>query len=118
MRISDWSSDVCSSDLKTKEFYDEYRSVCDMTSEFYLQTLDAVFQRHLLPKGAFEHRGKAVDPNAIVDIALLALEGERDDISGIGQTRAALTLAKSLPAGMKKYMMAQGCGPSGILNGR
>src|SRR3546814_18653270 len=109
MRISDWS-DVCSSDL--------YRSVCDMTSEFYLQTVDAVFQRHLLPKGAFEHRGKAVDPNAIVDIALLAIEGERDDISGIGQTRAALTLAKSLPAGKKKYLMAKGVGHYGIFNGR
>src|SRR3546814_1162942 len=89
-----------------------------MTSEFYLQTVDAVFQRHLLPKGAFEHRGKAVDPNAIVDIALLAIEGERDDISGIGKTRAALTLAKSLPAGKKKYLMAKGVGHYGIFNGR
>src|SRR3546814_14849021 len=89
-----------------------------MTAEFYLQTVDAVFQRHLLPRGAFEHRGKAVDPNAIADIGLLAIEGERDDISGIGQTKAALTLAKSLPAAKKKYLMAKGVGHYGIFNGR
>ncbi len=103
---------------KTKEFYDEYRSVCDMTAEFYLQTVDAVFQRHLLPRGEFEHRGKKVDPNAIADIGLLAIEGERDDISGIGQTKAALTLAKTLPAKKKKYLMAEGVGHYGIFNGR
>ncbi|MBL0769863.1 polyhydroxyalkanoate depolymerase [Sphingopyxis sp. DHUNG17] len=103
---------------KTKEFYDEYRAVCDMTAEFYLQTVDAVFQRHLLPKGELLHRGKPVDLNAIEDIALLAIEGERDDISGIGQTKAALTLAKSLPAAKKKYLMAKGVGHYGIFNGR
>ncbi|SKB28123.1 polyhydroxyalkanoate depolymerase [Sphingopyxis flava] len=103
---------------KTKEFYDEYRSVCDMTAEFYLQTVDIVFQRHLLPKGAMLHRGKSVDVAAIKDIAILAIEGERDDISGIGQTKAALTLAKSLPAARKKYLMAKGVGHYGIFNGR
>jgi poly(3-hydroxybutyrate) depolymerase len=103
---------------KTKEFYDEYRSVCDMTAEFYLQTVDAVFQRHLLPKGEMEHRGRKVDLTAIEDIAMLAIEGERDDISGIGQTKAALTLAKSLPAERKKYLMAKGVGHYGIFNGR
>ncbi|WP_188237901.1 polyhydroxyalkanoate depolymerase [Sphingopyxis sp. LK2115] len=103
---------------KTKEFYDEYRAVCDMTAEFYLQTVDVVFQRHLLPKGAFEHRGELVDIGAIEDIAILAIEGERDDISGIGQTRAALTLAKALPAERKKYLLAKGVGHYGIFNGR
>ncbi len=103
---------------KTKEFYDEYRAVCDMTAEFYLQTVDAVFQRHLLPKGEFEHRGQRVDIGAIEDIAILAIEGERDDISGIGQTKAALTLAKGLPAERKKYLMAKGVGHYGIFNGR
>ena len=103
---------------KTKEFYDEYRSVCDMTAEFYLQTVDAVFQRHLLPRGEMMHRGRPVDPVAITDTALLAIEGERDDISGVGQTRAALTLAKSLPADKKKYMLAKGVGHYGIFNGR
>jgi poly(3-hydroxybutyrate) depolymerase len=102
----------------TRDFYDEYRSVCDMTSEFYLQTVDAVFQRHLLPKGEFEHRGKRVDPAAIRDTALLAIEGERDDISGVGQTKAALDLASKLPAAKKAYHLAKGAGHYGIFNGR
>ena len=101
----------------TKEFYDEYRSVCDMTAEFYLQTIDVVFQDHALPKGTMMHRGRLVDPGAITDIALLAIEGERDDISGIGQTKAALTLATSLPAKEKKYLLAKGAGHYGIFNG-
>jgi poly(3-hydroxybutyrate) depolymerase len=102
----------------TKRFYDEYRAVCDMTEEFYLQTIDTVFQRHLLPKGEFMHRGRLVDPAAITDVALLAIEGERDDISGIGQTRAALDLATGLPEGMKRYLMAEKVGHYGIFNGR
>ena len=100
-----------------KEFYDEYRAVCDMTAEFYLQTVDTVFQRHLLPKGEFNYRGKLVDPGAIDDIALLAIEGERDDISGIGQTKAALTIATGLPEAMKQYHMAPEVGHYGIFNG-
>jgi poly(3-hydroxybutyrate) depolymerase len=103
---------------KTKEFYDEYRSVCDMTAEFYLQTVDVVFQRHLLPRGEMLHRGRKVDPAAIADIALLAIEGERDDISGVGQTKAALTIAKSLPVDKKKYAMIKGVGHYGIFNGK
>ena len=102
----------------SKEFYDEYRSVCDMTAEFYIQTVDVVFQRHLLPKGEYMHRGKLVDPGAIKDIALLAVEGERDDISGVGQTKAALKLAKKLPDALKKYHLAEGAGHYGIFNGR
>lgn len=102
----------------TKAFYDEYRSVCDMTEEFYLQTIDQVFQRHLLPKGQFMHRGKLVDPAAIKDIGLLAIEGERDDISGIGQTKAALSLATALPDEKKKYLLAEKVGHYGIFNGR
>ncbi len=102
----------------TKAFYDEYRSVCDMTAEFYLETIDVVFQRHLLPKGELTHRGRAVDPAAITDVALLAIEGERDDISGIGQTKAALTLTPNLPDAMKQYYMAKSVGHYGIFNGR
>ena len=101
----------------TKEFYEEYRSVCDMTAEFYLQTVDAVFQRHLLPEGKLMHRGRRVDPAAIRDTALLAIEGERDDISGLGQTRAALDIATKLPAPKKKYFMAKDVGHYGIFNG-
>jgi poly(3-hydroxybutyrate) depolymerase len=102
----------------TRKFYDEYRSVCDMTAEFYLQTVDAVFQRHLLPKGELKHRGVRVDPAAIRDTALLAIEGERDDISGLGQTKAALDIATRLPASKKKYFMAKDVGHYGIFNGR
>ena len=101
----------------TKGFYEEYRSVCDMTAEFYLQTVDVVFQRHLLPKGEFEHRGVTIDPGALKDVALLAIEGERDDISGIGQTRAALDISTGLPAKLKKYHLARGVGHYGIFNG-
>jgi poly(3-hydroxybutyrate) depolymerase len=102
----------------TQRFYDEYRAVCDMTEEFYLQTVDVVFQRYLLPKGKMTHRGKKVDPKAITDTALLAIEGERDDISGIGQTKAALKLATSLPAAKKRYLFAEDVGHYGIFNGR
>ena len=102
----------------TRGFYDEYRSVCDMTAEFYLQTVEAVFQRHLLPRGKLMHRGRKVDPKAITDTALLAIEGERDDISGLGQTRAALGLAPGLSPARKKYFMAENVGHYGIFNGR
>jgi poly(3-hydroxybutyrate) depolymerase len=102
----------------TQKFYDEYRAVCDMTAEFYLQTIDVVFQRHALPKGEFLHRGRRVDPAAIRDTALLAIEGERDDISGIGQTKAALKIATKLPKSHKEYYLAEDVGHYGIFNGR
>src|SRR6476661_5743852 len=102
----------------TQAFYDEYRSVCDMTAEFYLQTVDVVFQQHLLPKGELEHRGRLIDPKAIRDTALLAIEGERDDISGLGQTRAALDIATRLPNAKKQYFLAKDVGHYGIFNGR
>jgi poly(3-hydroxybutyrate) depolymerase len=102
----------------TQKFYDEYRSVCDMTAEFYLQTVDVVFQRHLLPKGELMHRRRHVDPAAIRDTALLAIEGERDDISGIGQTKAALDIATRLPKARKQYFLARDVGHYGIFNGR
>ena len=102
----------------TKAFYDEYRSVADMTAEFYLQTIDAVFQRQLIAKGEFEHHGQFADPAKITKVALLAIEGERDDISGLGQTKAALDLAVNLPETSKEYFMAEGAGHYGIFNGR
>ncbi|MFN6935233.1 MAG: polyhydroxyalkanoate depolymerase [Tsuneonella sp.] len=101
----------------TKAFYDEYRSVCDMTAEFYLQTVEEVFQKHSLPNGTFVHRGQPVDPGAIRDTAVLAIEGERDDISGIGQTKAALDLATGVPKAKKQYLLAEGAGHYGIFNG-
>lgn len=101
----------------TKDFYDEYRSVCDMTAEYYLQTIDLVFQTHALPNGTMTHRGRPVDPAALTDTALLAIEGERDDISGLGQTKAALTIATALAEDRKRYFMAEGVGHYGIFNG-
>ena len=103
---------------QSKDFYEEYRSVCDMTAEFYLQTIDVVFQSHALPKGELTHRGRRVDPAAITDVGVLAIEGERDDISGIGQTKAALTIATALPDDKKKYHLAPEVGHYGIFNGR
>lgn len=100
----------------TKAFYEEYRSVCDMTAEFYLETIDHVFQRHLLPKGEFDHRGTLVDPGAITKTALLAIEGKRDDISGLGQTKAALEISTSLSDKRKKHFVAD-TGHYGIFNG-
>ena len=97
--------------------YDEYRAVCDLDADYYLQTIEQVFQKHALPKGEFMHRGKRVDLGAIRDTALLAIEGERDDISGIGQTKAALTLATGLAEKRKRYLLAPEVGHYGIFNG-
>ena len=101
-----------------KKFYDEYLSVIDLPAEFYLQTLDVVFQRHLLPKGEMKYKNKKVDPKAINKTAMLCLEGEFDDISGVGQTRVAMELTKGLPASKKKYHMEPKVGHYGIFNGR
>ncbi|MBC7521004.1 MAG: polyhydroxyalkanoate depolymerase [Sandarakinorhabdus sp.] len=101
----------------TKAFYEEYRSVCDMTAEFYLQTIDVVFQRQAIAKGEFVHRGQTVNPASIDRTALLAIEGEKDDISGLGQTKAALDLATGLSESKKAYYMAEGAGHYGIFNG-
>ena len=101
----------------SKDFYDEYRSVADMTAEFYLQTVEEVFQTHSLPEGTFTHRGERVDLGAIDRTAILAVEGERDDISGIGQTKAALGLATGLDDDKKQYYLAEGAGHYGIFNG-
>lgn len=101
-----------------RKFYDEYLSVSDLPAEFYLDCIDQIFQRHLLPKGEFLYQGKAVKPQAITHTALLTLEGELDDISGIGQTKAAQTLCSGLPPSMKKDHMQPGVGHYGIFNGR
>jgi poly(3-hydroxybutyrate) depolymerase len=101
----------------TKAFYDEYRAVCDLNAAYYLQTVEEVFQKHSLPKGEFVHRGRRVDLGQIKDTALLAVEGERDDISGIGQTKAALHLTTGLPEAKKKYHLAPEVGHYGIFNG-
>ncbi|MEM6267593.1 MAG: polyhydroxyalkanoate depolymerase, partial [Pseudomonadota bacterium] len=101
----------------TKDFYDEYRAVCDMTAEFYLQTVEEVFQKHSIPNGEFRHKGEIVDLSGITHTALLAIEGERDDISGLGQTKAALNLTPNLADDKKRYYIAEGAGHYGIFNG-
>ena len=103
---------------KHLEFYDEYLSVLDLTEEFYLQTVDYVFQQYLLPKGELMHRGRLVRPAAITDIGLLTVEGENDDISGIGQTQAAHVLCSGLPADMKADYVQPHVGHYGVFNGK
>ena len=102
---------------KHLEFYDEYLSVLDLTEEFYLQTVDYVFQQYLLPKGELVHRGRLVQPELITDIGLLTVEGEHDDISGIGQTQAAHTLCSGLPAEYKEDYVQPHVGHYGVFNG-
>ncbi len=102
---------------KHREFYDEYRSVMDLTAEFYLQTIDTVFVKHALPKGEMKHRGMPVDLSAIRRVGLLTVEGENDDISGIGQTLAAQDLCRSLPQSMKANYLQEKVGHYGVFNG-
>ena len=102
---------------KHREFYDEYLAVMDLTAEFYLQTVETVFVRHALPKGEMMHRGKPVDLRAIRRCAILAVEGEKDDISGVGQTLAALELTPNLPSSKKAYHLQKGAGHYGVFNG-
>jgi poly(3-hydroxybutyrate) depolymerase len=102
---------------KHRKFYDEYLSVLDLTEEFYLQTLRDVFQEFSLAEGKFEHRGRRVRPEAISDIALMTIEGENDDISGIGQTQAAHELCVNIPADMKIDYIQPGVGHYGVFNG-
>ncbi|MGH7022961.1 MAG: polyhydroxyalkanoate depolymerase [Caulobacteraceae bacterium] len=103
---------------KHREFYDEYLSVLDLSEEFYLQTVDEVFQRYLLPKGEMVHRGRGVDLAAMSDVGLMTVEGERDDISGVGQTQAAHGLCVNVPQGMRELYVQPGVGHYGVFNGR
>jgi poly(3-hydroxybutyrate) depolymerase len=103
---------------KHLEFYDEYLSVLDLTEEFYLQTIDIVFQKHLLARGLLEHRGRRVRPDLITDIGLMTVEGENDDISGVGQTQAAHTLCTGLPEAKKLLYVQPKVGHYGVFNGR
>ncbi|WP_019173801.1 polyhydroxyalkanoate depolymerase [Pseudaminobacter salicylatoxidans] len=102
---------------KHREFYDEYLAVMDLTAEFYLQTVDTVFIRHLLPKGEMTHREIPVDPAAIRNVALLTVEGENDDISGLGQTQAAHDLCVNIPENMRQHYMQPAVGHYGVFNG-
>jgi polyhydroxyalkanoate depolymerase len=100
-----------------KDFYDEYFAVLDMPAEFYLETVDKVFQRHLLPEGQLTWRGQPVDPAVITNTALLTVEGEKDDICGVGQTMAAQELCRNLKASQKLYHLQPGVGHYGVFSG-
>ncbi len=102
---------------KHREFYDEYLAVMDLAAEYYLQTVDTVFVRHALPKGEMRHRGRLVEPAAIRNTALLTVEGENDDISGVGQTEAAHRLCVNLPDDRKAHYLQLGVGHYGVFNG-
>ncbi len=102
---------------KHRDFYDEYLAVMDLTAEFYLQTVETVFIRHDLPKGTMKHRGEPVDLTAIRNVALMTVEGENDDISGLGQTRAAQDLCVNIPADNRVHYMQPAVGHYGVFNG-
>jgi poly(3-hydroxybutyrate) depolymerase len=102
---------------KHREFYDEYLAVMDLSAEYYLQTLETVFIDHLLPRGLMQHRGKRVDLKAIHRCALMTIEGENDDITGRGQTVAALDLMPNLSAAKKQHHLQAGVGHYGVFNG-
>ncbi|MBD9374462.1 polyhydroxyalkanoate depolymerase [Rhizobium sp. ARZ01] len=102
---------------KHRDFYDEYLAVMDMTAEFYLQTVETVFMKHALPKGEMLHRGRRVDTAAIRNVALLTVEGENDDISGVGQTKAAQTICTNIPENMRMHYMQPDVGHYGVFNG-
>lgn len=108
----------CDSVAKHREFYDEYLAVLDLTSEFYLQTIRDVFQEFKLPKREFFHRGRLVKPDAITRVALMTVEGENDDISGIGQTQAAHELCCNIPELMKLDYVQPGVGHYGVFSGK
>jgi poly(3-hydroxybutyrate) depolymerase len=101
-----------------RRFYDEYLSVMDLPAEFFLQTVETVFQEHALPRGRMTWRGAAVEPRAISRTALMTVEGALDDISGVGQTQAAHELCTGLATDRRRHYEQPGVGHYGIFNGR
>ena len=100
-----------------REFYDEYLAVMDLTAEFYLQTVKKVFIDHALPKGHMSYRGSIIDTGAVRRVALMTVEGEKDDITGVGQCHAAHTLCPNLPNSLRKHHLQPSAGHYGIFNG-
>jgi poly(3-hydroxybutyrate) depolymerase len=102
---------------KHRDFYDEYLAVMDLTAEYYMQTVETVFVRHALPKGEMKHRGERIDLEAIRTCGLMTVEGENDDISGVGQTFAAQELCSKLPIERKEHYLQKDVGHYGVFNG-
>ncbi len=118
----DFYQDLIKGDLSSAEshrkFYDEYNAVLDMPAEYYLDTIRVVFQEYLLPRGLWDVRGQRVQPAKIRDCALFTIEGELDDISGEGQTRAAHKLCTGIPEAKRQHFTVPGAGHYGIFSGR
>jgi poly(3-hydroxybutyrate) depolymerase len=118
----DFYQDLLRGDMEDAEshrkFYDEYNAVLDMPAEFYLDTIEKVFQEFLLPRGLWDVAGERVTPGAIKTSALLTIEGELDDISGLGQTEAAHELCSRIPAKRRAHKVIDGAGHYGIFSGR
>ncbi len=102
---------------RQKSFYDEYLSVMDLSAEFYLQTIKEVFQKFSLAKGTLVSRNRKIEPPAISKCALLGIEGENDNIAGVGQTAAALELCKNIPDSLKRYHLQKDVGHYGVFSG-
>jgi poly(3-hydroxybutyrate) depolymerase len=102
---------------KQREFYDEYLAVMDLTAEYYMQTIETVFVRHALPKGEMKHRDQPIDLSAIRTCAMMTVEGENDDISGVGQTQAAHDLCPNIPQDLKLHHLQKDVGHYGVFNG-
>ncbi|HEY9237689.1 MAG TPA: polyhydroxyalkanoate depolymerase [Burkholderiaceae bacterium] len=102
----------------TRTFYEEYMAVADLSADFYLETVDLVFQKYALPKGELKYRGRPVDPAVIRRTALVTIEGERDDICAIGQTLAAQDLASSLRPYMRTHYVQPNVGHYGVFSGK
>ncbi|HVJ38940.1 MAG TPA: polyhydroxyalkanoate depolymerase [Stenotrophomonas sp.] len=118
----DFYTNLVKGDLQDAEshrrFYDEYNAVLDMPAKYYLDTIQTVFQEFLLPRGSWEVRGQRVTPSAIRDTALLSIEGELDDIAGLGQTEAAQSLCTGIDEAHRRHLVVEGAGHYGIFSGR
>jgi poly(3-hydroxybutyrate) depolymerase len=118
----DFYENLCRGDLEDadahRRFYDEYNAVLDMPAEYYLDTIKTVFQDHALPLGTWDVAGERVRPQDIRKTALFTIEGELDDISGLGQTRAAHDLCTGIKSRDKRHLTVEGAGHYGIFSGR
>ena len=118
----DYYADLVKGDLEDaashRKFYDEYNAVLDMPAEYYLDTIQTVFQEFALPRGQWKVKGEKVTPSAIAKTALMSIEGELDDISGLGQTAAAHDLCTGIPKAKHQHMTVKGAGHYGIFSGR
>ena len=115
-------NDLVNDDLEradaTRTFYEEYFAVCDLSAEFYLETVKLVFQDYALPRGLLKFRGRRIDLSAVRRTALLTIEGERDDICSLGQTLAAHDLCAGLRPYMKTHYVQAGAGHYGVFSGK